>query len=151
MIIKKTILNQKPIESDIHYKYRCPSSDCNTVHWLSEKEVKTKNFKVVCDCGTVFKPKRIRKTKTCFYKHKSTKINNNKEVIDNTNNQRTEPVINNQVPDKILSEASSILSIYGFTNDESKEMIIRSYNDHPENNIALLVKQTLQKLEMKDG
>ena len=56
-MLKKKVQSQKPIEHDIHLKYKCPT--CDQHHWLAFREAKTKNFKVVCDCNTVFKVKRI--------------------------------------------------------------------------------------------
>ena len=56
-MLKKKVQSQKPIEHDIHLKYKCPT--CDQHHWLAFREAKTKNFKVVFDCNTVFKVKRI--------------------------------------------------------------------------------------------
>lgn len=55
--MNKTQKLQKPIDADIHLKYRCKK--CGIDHWLSFKEASTKNFKVVCYCGSVFKVKQL--------------------------------------------------------------------------------------------
>ena len=53
--------NIKPIDADIRLKYICPSTECNAEHWLSIKEAKVQDFKVLCDvCDTVFTPKRVK-------------------------------------------------------------------------------------------
>lgn len=142
----KIIKNQIPINSDIHYKYRCPSLDCSIVHWLSLKETQTKNFKVVCDCGTIFQPRRIKNTKICFIKHtkKQKKIDNPVEEINKIETK-------NDINKELLSKASDILCVYGFTKKEAEDMIIKSYQDNREKDITLLVKQTLKTLEIKNG
>ena len=58
---KKIVKRQKPIEHDIHLKYKCPT--CDQHHWLAFREAKTKNFKVVCSCKTTFSPVQINKFK----------------------------------------------------------------------------------------
>ena len=60
---KKT---ERPIEIDAHLKYKCPNDSCGYFHWLSLQEAQTKNFKIVCDCGNVFKPKRIKTLEIIF-------------------------------------------------------------------------------------
>ena len=65
-MITKITKNQKPISLDVHLKYRCPNNNCGYEHWLSLLETQTKNFKIVCDCGTVFKPKKIKTLKIIY-------------------------------------------------------------------------------------
>jgi hypothetical protein len=66
---------QRPIDYDIHLKYRCKS--CDQDHWLSYLEASTNNFKVVCDCGTVFKLKRVV---GFTLKYQKTTIKNKEEI-----------------------------------------------------------------------
>ena len=47
----------KPVSKDIYYEYICTKCGCN--HWVSHKEVSNKNFRIICDCEIVIKPKRI--------------------------------------------------------------------------------------------
>jgi len=143
----KIVKNQTPIDSDIHYKYRCPSSDCNIVHWLSLKEIQTKNFKVVCDCETIFQPKPIKKIKICFLKKQTEK----QKEITNITQQVKETEVKSNIDKEILSKASDILCVYGFTKTEAEDMIVKSYYDNHEEDITLLVKQALKTLEIKNG
>lgn len=133
--------NQKPIEIDAHFRYRCPSRKCGYDHWLSLKETQTKNFKVVCDCGKIFKPKRIQKIKLIF----------EKTTITKTSNQTTE-----QIPDKpttitvpvdIKNSCARLLIGYGFTKEETLLLIEKAYTKHPVTSGSLLVKYILQNLE----
>ena len=142
----RIIKNQIPIDSDVHCKYRCPSSDCNIVHWLSLKETQTKNFKIVCECGTIFQPKRIKKIKICFLK----RMKKQEEASINTVEEKEIDTKCN-IDVEILNKASDILCVYGFTKTEAEDLIIKSYRDNCEKDITLLVKQTLKTLEIKNG
>lgn len=77
----KKIKNQKPISLDVHLKYRCPNHNCGYEHWLSLLETQTQNFKIVCECGSVFKPKRINKIKV-IYKDNKKKIHETKKPVE---------------------------------------------------------------------
>lgn len=128
MSIKK---NQKPIEYDIHLQYRCPQ--CYNIHWLSLLETSTKNFKVVCDCGCIFKVKRT----TGFnlqYENKS---------VPKPEKVETKPIISND----LLNRGIQALLPYGFTKDEGKELLTKSYANHQTNDIGTLIKNTLEMLK----
>lgn len=131
MNIKK---NQKPIECDIHLQYRCP--ECYNIHWLSMLETSTKNFKVVCDCGCVFRVKRTTGFKL-QYASKSSKSKPEKKE------SKPKPVI----PNDLLSRGIQTLLPYGFTKEESKELISKAYSINPVNDITLLVKNSLEILK----
>ena len=134
MKTKKTKL--KPIDIDVYLKYRCPNSDCNIDHWLSLKETKTKNFKVVCDCGTVFKPKKIAKLNIVYdNKHTTTPIVESTKVVVKDHEQEK-----SSIPQDLLEKASKILSIYGFTDKESSEMVSEAYRQTQQTDIGILIK-----------
>lgn len=127
-ILKK---NQKPIEYDIHLKYRCPNSNCEQIHWLSLLEAKTKNFKVVCDCGCIFKPKQVSNFKLLYNKQpKPSKIQHNKS--DET-----------QIDQTLLQKTIQILIGYGFTQQEANDLIVKTYSKSPTTDCATLVKNCL--------
>jgi hypothetical protein len=127
--------NQKPISLDVHLKYRCPNSDCGYEHWLSLLETQTKNFKVVCDCGTVFKPKKI-KTLKIIYEKKIQK--ETKEIKDP--NQPNEDSLNKAIP---------CLVDLGFTKQESIDALTSAYIKQPTKDISIWIKNTL--LEIKNN
>lgn len=123
--------NQKPIEYDIHLKYRCPNSNCEQIHWLSLLEAKTKNFKVVCDCGCVFKPKQVSNFKLLYTKR--------------TNGQyKAQPVKDNpSIDEQLLKKTIQVLIGYGFTQQEANDLVIKTYGKSPTTDCATLVKNCL--------
>jgi hypothetical protein len=84
-MLKKKVQSQKPIEHDIHLKYKCPT--CDQHHWLAFREAKTKNFKVVCDCNTVFKVKRISAFKIKY------QLENKSFETEKTKNEVAPPIV----------------------------------------------------------
>ena len=136
----KIIKSQKPISLDVHLKYRCPNDACGYTHWLSLLETQTKNFKVVCDCGTIFKPKRINRVKILFKQTQKTDTNtkNIEQHIENTVDEPNETLLNKAVP---------CLVDLGFSKDEAIDALISSFKKNPTENIALWIKNTL--LEIK--
>jgi hypothetical protein len=128
--------NLKPIDIDAHFKYRCPKRDCGYDCWLSIKQIKTKNFKVVCDCGTVFKPKQISKIKILYQADSSKKII--KENLPNINS-----II---VPLDLQKQCSKILVGYGFTENECATLVQKAYQKNQTDSVGSLVKYIIQNL-----
>lgn len=155
-MIKLKIKNVKPIEIDAHFKYRCPK--CGWDHWISLKEAKTKNFKIVCDCNTSFKPKQIKNISIEYcIKNKSSKltptsqdsIQSNITSINNTQSETKievveKPVIRNLLDKEILDKCSKLLISYGFTSNEAKTLINQAYEKTNSDNVGLLVKNALE-------
>ena len=129
MKIKK---NQKPTDYDIHLKYLCP--DCGYSHWISFLESSTKNYKIVCDCGCVFKVKRTQSFKVKY----STKIQ--PAVKDKT-------VSNKIISQDVLSKASTVLINYGFTKNEAIDLIKQSFDKNSDQDIPSLVKTALELMK----
>jgi len=137
-MIKNKKNYQKPTKIDAHFKYKCINKDCGYDHWLSFNEAATKNFKIVCECGTVFFPKPILKIKIIYKKPKKSNLD---QKSTETN------IINPSF--KIIDDCSNALVQYGFTQDEAKKMIILSYQKIGNPNIKPLdlIKETLKNLE----
>lgn len=134
-MIKNKIKRQKPIDTDLHFKYICPNTDCLDVHWLSLKETQTKHFKVVCDCGEVFAVKRIKDI-TINYKTKiSTQHKGN----------------NTQQDDQFINHAIKTLLGFGFSNEEASRMVADEYHRTAITNPALLIKNILDTFGGKNG
>ena len=133
--------NQKPIEIDAHFRYKCPSPKCGYDHWLSLKETQTKNFKVVCDCGKIFKPKRIKKIKLLFEKTTIIKASN---IVSEQISDKPKIIT---VPVDMKNSCARLLIGYGFTKDEAFLLIEKAYVKHPVTSGSLLVKYILQNLE----
>lgn len=137
---KKKLKSQKPIETDVHLKYRCPKSNCGFDHWLSLKECKTKGFKVVCDCGCVFKPKRISKIKIVYVDIQS--------VPKTKKPPEPEKVIEKpKIPVDFKNNCVNLLISYGFTKDESTSLCEKAFEKNPVTSSGLLIKYILQNLE----
>lgn len=126
----------KPIDTDVHFKYRC--YECSLDYWISLKEAKTKGFKIVCDCGIVFAPKPIDDI-SIIYKQKIVKQSNDQ-------NCPKEPKQAQPIPVDILNQCSKILAGYGFTENESKEMLVKSYEESGIGDSSLLIKHCLKNL-----
>lgn len=124
--------NQKPIEIDAHFRYMCPLSSCGFFHWLSLKEVQTKNFKVVCDCGTIFKPKQILKLKAIYKKSNPDKKKHKEDI--------------GVIPTSIEDDCVSTLVNYGFTKSESVYLIRKAWNRNKTDNSANLIRYILQNI-----
>ena len=137
MMIKTKLKSQKPIEIDASFKYKCPSESCDNEHWLFIRQTQVKNFKIVCECGLVFKPKQIKNIKIIYEKPtKKRKIAEN--IIDS-------------IPVDLLNQCAKVLSGYGFDLDESKELIKQSYNSCKTNDVGSLIKNTLKSFGEKNG
>lgn len=137
MIKKK---NQKPIDYDIHLKYRCPNNKCNYEHWLSLKEAKTKDFKVVCDCETIFSPKQIEKIDITYLQ---TKLDDKKKD--------DEKIKNETMPNDLLEKSTKTLINYGFTKEESEKMLISNYIKGITEDCSTLIKKALKSIGVLNG
>jgi hypothetical protein len=138
--MKTKTKNQKPIEIDAHFKYRCSANNCGFDHWISIKEAQTKNFKIVCDCGSVFSPKRIKKLKIIYA------VNVIKTTNDNSN-KKNESVAVEKIPVDLQNSCVKLLVGYGFTKNESLELSSKAFAKHKVTNAGLLIKYILQNLE----
>lgn len=130
MTTKTSKKNQKPIEADIAFKYKCPAENCYGEHWLSLKETQVKYFRIVCECGFVFRPKQIKNIKIIYEKVKSKQ----KHITD----------ITDTISVDLLNKCVKILSGYGFGLDESKELIKKSYKSCETNDIKTLIETSLK-------
>jgi len=135
----------KPIDIDASFLYKCPSENCGVDHWLFLREVKTKNFKIVCDCGTVFKPKTIYDIKIKYSKKSKIKQKPNakKDAVEHNRSELTIPV-------DLLNRCVKILVQYGFENQEAKDILTQTYLIHQMDNPVQLIELSLKSLEIKN-
>jgi len=136
-MIKTKLKSQKPIEVDASFKYKCPSETCDNEHWLFLRQAQVKNFKIVCECGLIFKPKQIKNIKIVYEKRKR--------------KQETPKNNTDTIPVDVLDRCVKILVSYGFELAESSDLINKSYNSCKTNDIGLLVKNALQSFGGKNG
>lgn len=137
MKIKQTQIHKtkvKPVECDAHLKYICP--ECHNEHWISLLEASTKNFKIVCDCGTIFRVKRVLDLKLRYQKTK-TISNTKKPNIDITTNSTAK-------------QAIVIIQNYGFTKNEAEELIVKCYDPNKNYCVSDLVKEALKTMRVNN-
>lgn len=140
--------NQKPIDIEAHLKYVCPIRSCGFEHWLSLNEAQTKNFKVVCECGCIFKPKQIKKLKILYKQiiKSSTDIITAITVEDKSNIEQPPTVEKIEIPVDLSNECVKLLIAYGFTKQESVVLSSKAFSKTGESNSSNLVKYILQNL-----
>lgn len=135
--IKKTL---KPIEIDAHLKYRCPNSKCGQEHWLNLIESQIKNFKIVCSCGDILKPKQIKNIKVKYVVKHIPQQNNIQETITP---EQPEPQIENPISERLLLICCKTLTDYGFTKKEAFDLLKQSYIQNPTEQPLELINNTL--------
>jgi hypothetical protein len=127
MMKTKKIKNLKPIELNIHIKYKCP--ECDVEHWLSFEEAKTKEYVIVCCCKAKLKVKPIKSIGIVYSKSKSCKPNPQKQ--------------SQTIPIALLESCAKILAGYGYSSKEAKTLIEESYSRNPTDNALVIIKNIL--------
>ena len=130
----RIIRNQTPIDCDAHFKYVCPNPKCSIQHWQSLQQIKVKNYKIVCDCGIIIKPKQIKSIDIIY-------VN-----AEDNESKETSKTISLDLLDKSIK----ILVNYGFTKEEASSMIKDAYDKNPTTECSTLVKQTLESFGVKN-
>lgn len=137
MKIKQTQTHKtkvKPVECDVHLKYICP--ECHNEHWISLLEASTKNFKIVCDCGTIFRVKRVLDLKLRYQKAKPAPTTKKTNIDIKTNS--------------IAKQAVTIIQNYGFTKDEAEDLIVKCYDPNKNYCVSDLVKEALKTMRVNN-
>lgn len=151
MTTKKTKTNQKPIEIDAHFKYRC--TKCASDHWISLNEAKTKNFKIVCFCSRIIKPKRISSIKI-KYSDDTTAIKLEQLVESPIESIKTEKILDSEtktIDQFVLEKCTKTLVNYGFTKDEAIDLVNKAYNSNPSDDCGQLIKNALKSFGGNNG
>lgn len=131
MKTRTKLKSQKPIELDIYLRYMCPKPDCGYDHWLSLKEAQINNTKIVCDCGHVFRIKKIHSVNVKYSKQLKTKI---------------EAPIAEEIPLDIEKKAVKLLASYGFAADESLILVKKGFKKHSTDSAVSLVRYIIKNL-----
>lgn len=127
------IKNQKPIDVEVNIKYICPNNKCGYDHWISLKEAQTKNFKIVCDCSTVFSPKPIQKISIKYKKRtQKTSVSNDQPVV-----------VEHNIPPNLLEKSSRVMQTFGFREKEANQLLTEFYRTNPISDYKQLVQSTL--------
>lgn len=150
----------KPCESSVDLKYVCPNSNCMDIHWITLREAQTKNFKIVCFCGTVFKPKRIENVtinyaRTIKDKPKPEKTNNKTHRAQTNATKCIDNFFSSKYIDtgkyNFLLEAKEVLLNFGYSSKESEEMLSKQFYKTKETNPAKLVKMAINFIGDQNG
>lgn len=123
----KKIKNLKPIELNLHIKYKCPK--CDVEHWLSLDEAKTKEYITVCYCKTKLKVKPIKSIRIVYSKSRPSKLKSEKE--------------SETIPIALLENCVKILTGYGYSSKESKALVEESYSKNPVDDALVIIKNIL--------
>jgi hypothetical protein len=127
----KKIKNLRPTETDGSFKYTCPN--CSSDYWVSLRQVRCKEFVIVCDCETVLKPKLVELIKIVYKKRKEK--SSSEDVIDS----------------EILDHCCKSLMSYGFDKEEATKLIQKAYKDTKNTDCATLVKMSLSNFGENNG
>jgi hypothetical protein len=134
--MKTKTKSQKPIEIDVSLKYKCPNNDCGFDHWLFLRQAKTKNFKIVCECGTIFKPKRIKTIEVVYATTESVK-----KTIDSVESSDTISV----VPECVVRAIKMIVSL-GYDKEDAQKHVMIIYNLEKITDAGTLVKKAISNI-----
>ena len=130
------IKKQKPIETSVSLKYICPNNNCGFDHWLFLNEAKTKNFKIVCECGTIFKPKRIKNIEIVYDIPESVK-----KSLDEQSTSDTIP----KDADVVCRAINMMISL-GYGRKDSENVIKLIYNKDNTPDASVLVKKAVKHI-----
>ena len=133
----KKIKTQKPISHDISFEYKCHK--CSMTHWVFLREVKVKNFKIICQCGKIIRPKRIKDIEIVYRQRKT---NSQQKTQTPCDTLACPPVP--RLPVDILEQCVKILESYGYSKAISKDMILKSFNQTLDKDIKKLISHSLK-------
>jgi hypothetical protein len=149
MKTKRKISNIKPVSYEISFEYICPS--CGYNHWVLEREVKLKGFRIICECDTIIKTKTIKKVNFVYSQNsfkpkapvENVKPTDTIKPVENTTKQepQEEPVLDHNIAER----AAKNLVSYGFEYEESLDKIHSAFKTNDFNDdIVNLVKTALK-------
>lgn len=135
-MLKTKLKSQKPIDLDVSLKYICPNSDCKFDHWLFLREAQAKNFKIVCDCGTIFKPKRIQNIEIVYAIKESVEKPVDESGSSATIDERPECV----------RRAINIMVSLGYSKEDAQTHILEIFTKEKIEDPGVLVKKAVSNI-----
>lgn len=134
----KIITNVEPFGSDVTLKYSCPNKECSNEHWISLKEAKIKNFKILCECcDTIFIPKRVKSLSVNFVENKK------------HDDPLPKPIKEEKKDFGFINVAVETLVLFGYDEKEAEYLITKAYNETKSTNPAALVKVVIEEIGVK--
>ena len=137
----------RPIDQDVHLKYRCPK--CSVDHWLSMKETQTKGFRIVCDCGEILRVKLVEKIDIIY--QQTPKKETPLPVVIETPKPSPPEKTTETIPLDLLTQCCTILLGYGFDISEAETLLVSTFNKKPIYTCVDLIKQALKNFGEKNG
>lgn len=135
--------NVLPTEQDCSFKYTCPN--CSNTHWLYAREVKIKNFKIACECGSVLIPKNISGIKA-MYKD-STDMREHTETKPQKQKEQKPVIVPPPVPPlDIRKECATILGTFGYSTLEINDVLEQAIGAIKHDYIKEVVNYSLKNL-----
>jgi DNA-directed RNA polymerase subunit RPC12/RpoP len=129
--MKKIQHNSRPVSADIHLKYIC--HECGSEHWISLKENKTPDYKIVCySCDSVILPETIHLVELKFKQKKEAKSSTPTPIPP-----KTDPVLD------IVQRCAITLASYGFDKQESIALAEKAFIKYNTDNVSELVKKII--------
>lgn len=135
-MLKNKLKSQKPTQIDVSLKYTCPNNNCGFDHWLFLRQAKTKNFKIVCECGTIFKPKRIQNIEVVYAVKESVK-----KPIDTS---ECSGIIEDNP--ECVSRAINIMISLGYSKKDSQDNVMYFYTIEKILDPSVLVKKSISRI-----
>jgi len=128
----------RPIDQDVHLKYRCPK--CSSDHWISMKEAQTKGYRIVCDCNEILRVKLVEKNEIIYSQTQK------KSSLAAETEEKKETI-----PLDLLTQSCTILLGYGFDISEAEKLIVSTFDRTPTYICVDLIKQALKNFGEKNG
>lgn len=132
-MLKTKLKIQKPTDLEVSLKYICPNINCRFDHWLFLREAQAKNFKIVCDCGTIFKPKRIKNIEIVYAV---------KESIEKTVDEQESSVTIDEHPD-CVRRAINIMVSLGYSKEDAQSHVLEIFTKEKIEDPGVLVKKAV--------
>lgn len=122
---------QKPIQIEASLKYICES--CQASHWLFLREAQTENFKVVCECGSIFIPQQIHSLNIQY-----TNTNNEKCINDTTE-------YSHKLDESTVNDCIKTLCSLGYDKAEATGLVAIAYKELNSNDSTKIIKYILRQ------
>jgi hypothetical protein len=125
--------NIEPKEYEVSFKYQC--LECRNDHWLFLREVSVKNFKIVCECGSILLPKTIADMSIAYQ----------------NNNEEKKVVVPPPVPPlDIRKECATILESFGYSENEIDRILTIAIESVKRDYIKEVINYSLKNLGDKN-
>ena len=131
----------KPKNLSCNLIYEC--EDCSREHWVSLQAAKTTGYMIVCECGSSYKTQPVQGIKI-LYKKKKKPVQPAEQSKEGVVQQASSMSPELELNDNTLNICVNTLAGYGYTNAESKNIVISAYSNSKTNQVSELIKSCFQ-------